>query len=119
MPATAQPSVKTVTKTARAREQPIRDPLTPLFLGFLELRFLLLGFTWRAIGASDRLSKCYLPVPAFATYLEAHEHRPSIEVYLHNIFFILVCLHCSWSTDSTLRILFSAWGDWYEVRLCG
>ena len=46
--------------------QPIRDPLTPHVLGFLELRFLMLGFTWRAIGASDRLRKCYLLAPDFA-----------------------------------------------------
>jgi hypothetical protein len=66
LPATAQPNVKTVTRTERAREQPIRAPLTRLVFEFLELRFLMPGFTWRAIGASDRLRKCYLLAPDFA-----------------------------------------------------
>jgi hypothetical protein len=72
LPKKMQPSVEPMTRTLRAQTQPLRDPLTLLalglsVLGFLELRCLTLEFTWRAIGASRKFSKCYLPTADFAT----------------------------------------------------
>jgi hypothetical protein len=70
LPIKMQHNMETTRKTARA--QPLRDPLTPFALdssvfGFLELRCLMFGFTWLAMGASYRFNKRYLPAADFAT----------------------------------------------------